>query len=178
MAHPNVSNQALTVAAKSPYPIFANGDAMMFGTSLFAVVAIVCLLLMRLIATVRQIICDWGVKGREAVLSFRVMVVLVCLTGLTSRIPDAFYKIAWGEVTPQTLHTALSIKEWGNSIAFWLVLGWLGVHTYFEPLWTLKLANPLNRVWGGNLAQVRRFVLIVFLSGLLAGAIAISKALH
>lgn len=171
-----VTQKALAVAQHSAYPIASGGDGFMFAASLFAVVAISFLLIMRLLATLQQIWTDRKKAKRDALVSFRIMICLVCLSGLAARAPDAVYKIAWGEVTPTTLHTILSVKEWANTVAFWLVMGWLGIHTYFEPLWTLKLSNPLNRVWGGNLSQVKRFALVVFLSGLLAGAIAISKA--
>lgn len=167
---------ALTVAAKSPFPISNGGDGFMYAASLFAVVAISLLLMMRLIATGRQMWIDRKRHDRDAVKWFRRTVMLLCLAGLTSRLPEAVYKIAWGEVSPNTLHTILTVKEWSNPVAFMLVIGWIGIYTYFEPIWILKLSNPINRVWGGNRAQVHRFIYIVILSGLLAGFVALSKA--
>lgn len=171
----NAATQALEVWQQSPFPISSGGDSLMFATSLFAVCSITFLLIMRLIATLRQMWLD-RIKTRDTVWWFRLTIVLLCCAGLISRAPDMVYKIAWGEVTPATLHTILSVREWSNAVAFFVVLGWIGILTYFEPLWTLKLSNPLNQVWGGDRLKVNRFFSIVFLSGLLAGAITLSKA--
>ncbi|WP_143090227.1 hypothetical protein [Sphingomonas rubra] len=172
----NAATEALQLAQASPFPISSGGDSLMFAASLFAVCSITFLLTMRLIATVRQMWIDRKVKTRDTVWWFRLTIVLLCCAGLISRAPDMVYKIAWGEVTPATLHIILSVKEWSNAVAFFIVMGWIGILTYFEPLWTLKLSNPLNMVWGGDTRKVSRFFLIVFLTGLLAGAITLSKA--
>lgn len=167
---------ALEVAQSSPYPISSGGDGMMYATSLFAVVAISFLLTMRSIATARQLWIDRHRTDRSTVTWFRSTILMLCLAGLISRVPDAVYKIAWGEVSADTLHKILTVKEWSNAVAFFLVIGWIGIYTYFEPVWTLKLSNPINKVWGGSRSQINRFVCVVFLSLLLSGAIALSKA--
>lgn len=172
----NASAVALKVAQQSPFPISNGGDGYMYAASLFAVCSISFLLTMRLIATVRQMWLDRHIHSRDTVWWFRLTIVLLCVAGLISRGPEMVYKIAWGEVSPDTLHTILSVKEWSNAVAFFVVMAWIGILTYFEPLWTLKLANPTNQVWGGNQATVRRFTFIVFLTGLLAAAITLSKA--
>jgi hypothetical protein len=170
------STTALDIAQSSPYPISAGGDGLMFAASLFAVTCITCLLLTRGIATSRQLWIDRHRTDRKDVMWFRATILMICIAGLISRAPDMVYKIAWGEVSTTTLHTILTIKEWSNSVAFFVVMGWIGIYTYFEPMWTLKLSNPINRVWGGNATHMRKFGLIIILSGMLAGAIAISKA--
>jgi hypothetical protein len=147
----------------------------MYATSLFAVCSITFLLTMRLIATVRQLWIDRHIRNRETVTWFRWTIVLLCLAGLISRGPDMVYKIAFGEVSARTLHTILSVKEWSNAIGFFIVLSWIGILTYFEPLWTLKLSSPLSQVWGGDRNKIPKFILIVILSGMLAGAITLSK---
>lgn len=167
---------ALEVAQSSPYPISSAGDGYMFAASLFALVCITFLLLMRAIATTRQMWIDRKRTDRREVFWFRATILMICVSGLIARAPDAIYKISWGEVTPDTLHTILAVKEWANTVAFLIVVGWVGAYTFFEPVWTLKLSNPINMVWGGNGRQIKRFVAVVFLSGLLSGAIALSKA--
>lgn len=168
---------ALEVAQASPYPISNGGDGVMYAASLFAVVCITCLLLMRSSATIRQMWIDRKRSDRQDIFWFRSTILMIAVSGLIARAPDAVYKIAWGEVSPATLHTILSVKEWSNTVAFWIVAGWLGLYSYFEPRWTLKLSNPANMVWGGNRRQLHRFASIVILSGLLAASIALSKAL-
>lgn len=170
------TSTVLDISKTQPFPLSNGTDGVMFGASLFAVTAISLLLLMRLIATGSQLIADSGRKNMQALLSFRVMIVLICISGLVTRAPEAAYKIAWGEVESETLYTILSIKEWGNTIAFWAVMSWLAVHSYFEPSWTLRLANPNNRVWGGNRSQLYRFISIVSLTALFAAAVAFYKS--
>jgi len=172
----NSGTEALTIAAQSPYPISSGGDGMMYAASLFSVVAISLLLTMRVIATGRQMWVDRNRDDRHSVMWFRRTIMLLSCAGLISRVPDAVYKIAWGEVSANTLHHILTVKEWSNALAFFLVIGWIGIYSYYELDWTLKLSNPINKVWGGSRSQINRFAVVVILSGLLAGAIALSKA--
>lgn len=168
--------KVLEVAQASRYPVSSAGDGWMFAASLFCVVAITCLLTMRLFATLRQLWLDRKIKGREAVMSFRTMIVLICLSGLAARAREAAYKIGFGEASPETLLMILQIKEWANTVAFWLVMSWLFIHTLFEPVWTLKLSHPQSQVWGKSWFQIGRFAGVVGLSAVLAGAIALYKA--
>lgn len=172
----NSTTKALTIAQTSPYPLSSNGDGLMFACSLFAVLSISFLLTMRAIATTRQLWIDRKRRDRDEVFWFRCTILMICIAGLLGRVPDAIYKISFGEVSTDTLHQLLAVREWANSVAFTVVTAWIGVYTYFEPAWTLKLSNPINKTWGGNRSQVHRFFFVVFLTGLLAGAIAISKA--
>lgn len=170
----NSGTEALKIAQLSPYPISSGGDGLMFACSLFAVLSISFLLTMRAIATTRQLWIDR--KRIDDVLWFRCTILIICIGGLLGWVPDAIYKISFGEVSTQTLHQMLAVREWANSVAFPAVTAWIGIYTYFEPAWTLKLSNSINKTWGGNRSQVHRFIFVVILSGLLAGAIAISKA--
>ncbi len=172
----SLTTKALQIAQSSPYPISSGEDGMMFAVSLFAVTCITFLLLMRAIATARQLWIDRKRRDRQHVMWFRATILMICVSGLIARAPDMIYKICWGEVSPMTLHYILSIKEWANPVAFGLVVAWIGIYSYFEPVWTLKMAIPLNKVWGGSNRQVSRFCIVVALSALLAGAIALSKA--
>jgi hypothetical protein len=101
---------------------------------------------------------------------------MICVAGFISRAPDMIFKIAWNEVSTATLHNILTVKEWANPVALFVAAGWLGIYSYFEPVWTLKLSNPINKVWGGDRSQVKRFGFVTLLSALLAGSIALSKA--
>lgn len=167
---------ALEVAQSSPFPISSGGDGVMFAFSLFAFVAISCVLTMRALAIGRQLWIDRSRSDRVDVMWNRLSSLTVCLGGLTLSAPLMVYKIGWGEVSTETLHSILIVKEWSSVLALMLFVTWTLLSAYFEVKWTLKLSNPLNRVWGGDAAQVKRFGFVVLLSGLLAGSIALSKS--
>lgn len=179
----DTSNHALNVAMRSRYPISANGDGFIFWGALFALLLVSIMLSETFVHLVKQLWVDR--KRKNALLTaFRVVFLLVCITGLIRVVPDVAYRIAWGDASREVLQLLLSIKEGFNIAAGSTIVTWLLMFRYFEPLWTIRLNGNNSQVWTsvrsmtpmGNRKFVAQAMIVTLLSALAAGSITFYKA--
>lgn len=169
------AKEALNVAAQSRFPISYNGDGWLYWVALFGLI-VMCLLMLQTALAIGNQIWDDRKRPMGATFAHRMTFFLVCITEIVRNAPEVAYRVAWGEVTPATLQLILTVKESLNILAAATLFCWFLIHHYFEPLWTLKLDSPSNRVWGGNTRFIKHAVTVAFLAAILAGSITFYKA--
>ncbi|RYF02938.1 MAG: hypothetical protein EOO77_31835 [Oxalobacteraceae bacterium] len=169
------TDKALHIASVSRFPIAYDGDAFMYYGALCGLIVMSLLLIEHMVHIGKQMWTDRK-KVKNAVFMLRMTFMMVCTTALIRIVPEVVYRIAWGEVTVNTLQWILAIKEGLNIVAVGTLICWILIHRYFEPLWTLRLNAPASQVWGGNKQVFSKALVLTLLSALLAGSITIFKA--
>lgn len=162
----------------SPFPVSYDGSGMMFGFALFSLIVIASLSMMIGSLLVNHLFKDRRC-GYDGVAALRSLVLAFCVAAFIRCSPEVAYNVAYAEASPSTLQTILFTKRVCDTITLIPFMIWAGTFWAWYPDMVLKLRSTTSMVWSDNrLASLKRFISIVLLSGALASAITLGRALN
>jgi hypothetical protein len=172
----NLAQQALGIGTTSPYPQSFDGSGLLFWSALFGMLTVTCLCTMLGMLLGNHLARDRKL-GFDSVAALRTTITMSCLVLIMLCAPNFLYMVSYHEGTPKTLQMILTVQRACQALCVLpLVVGVGTFFAYYAEI-VLRLRSPNSRIWTDyRLASLKRFAMVVVLSGALAASVTIGVA--